>query len=90
MLTHRLLRGCYAAATSAALCLFLPSGCAQAQDILRELEDAEPEQGHGHPRDHADAPDTKKKDAPKAHEGHAGHKQTAKWKPCVKAAPKTR
>ena len=79
MLTHRLLRGCYAAATSAALCIFLPSGT-QAQDILRELEDAEPEQGHGHSHDHTDAPDTKKKDAPKAHQGHAGHKQTAKGK----------
>ena len=79
MLTHRLLRGCYAAVTSAALCIFLPSGT-QAQDILRELEDAEPEQGHGHSHDHTDAPDTKKKDAPKAHEGHAGHKQTAKGK----------
>ena len=48
MLTHRLLRGFYAVAISVALCLFLPSGT-QAQDILKELEDAEPEQGHGHP-----------------------------------------
>ena len=79
MLTHRLLRGLYAVAISVALCLFLPSG-AQPQDILKELEDAEPEQGHRHPRDHADTPDTKKKDAPRAHQGHAGHKQTAKGK----------
>jgi hypothetical protein len=43
MLTHRLLHGLYAVAISVALCLFLPSG-AQAQDILKELEDVEPEE----------------------------------------------
>ncbi|MGB8620686.1 MAG: hypothetical protein WCD65_24645, partial [Pseudolabrys sp.] len=75
MLTHRLLHGLYAVAISVALCLFLPSG-AQAQDILKELEDVEPEQDHGH-HDHANTPDTKKKDAPKVHQSHAGHKKTA-------------
>jgi hypothetical protein len=79
MLTHDLLRGFCAAAISVAFCLFLPSG-AQAQDILKELEDAEAEQGHGHIHDHATIPDTKKKDATKAHHGHTGHKQTAKRK----------
>ena len=51
---------------SAALCIFLPSGT-QAQDILRELEATEPEQGQrATPTITPTRRTTKKKDAPKS------------------------
>src|SRR5262249_22313863 len=46
MSTHHLLRGVYAITSLLALGLFVPSG-AQAQDILKELEEAERNQEHG-------------------------------------------
>ncbi len=78
MPTHRLLRGLYAATTSIALGLFVPSG-AQAQDILKELEDAERAQNHGqHTHDHGNTAKTNKKDGSSAHQDHGGHKPKKK------------
>jgi len=78
MPTHGLLRGLYAATSSIALCLFIPSG-AQAQDILKDLEDAERTQDHGqHPHDHGNAAKTKKKDTSQTYQGHSGHKSKTK------------
>jgi len=80
MPTHRLLRGLYAATSSIALGLFVPSGT-QAQDILKELEDAERAQDHGqHAHDHGNTAKTEKKDVSKAHQGHGGHKRQSKKK----------
>ena len=78
MPTHGLLRGLHAATSSIALCLFVPSG-AQAQDILKELEDAERGKGPGqHAHDHGAAAKTKQKDASQAHQDHSGHQSKTK------------
>lgn len=79
MPTHRLLRGLYVATTSIALGVFVLNEV-QAQDILKELEDAERAQDHGgqshdHGHDHGKAAPAKK-EAPKTHQDHAGHKRT--------------
>jgi hypothetical protein len=86
MLTRRLLRGFYAAATTTALCALLSSG-APAQNILKELEDAKPDQG-AHSHNHTDRPDTKKEDGSKAHQGHTGHKHIPKGKEASKEKQK--
>src|SRR5689334_2206166 len=80
MPTHRLRRGLYAATSLIVLGLFVPSG-AQAQDILKELEDAERVQDHGqHAHDHGTKAKTNKKDGSKSHQDHSGHNQTPKTK----------
>jgi hypothetical protein len=79
MLTYDLLRVLRAAASSIALGLFVPGG-AQAQDILKELEDAESGQQGQHAHDHGKTAKTEKKNASKAHQGHGGHKQSSKKK----------
>ena len=83
MLAHQVLRGLRAGAATLAICLYVPD-LGRAQDILKELEDAERTQDHGgqshdHGHDRGKVAPAKK-DPPKAHQDHAGHKQAPKKK----------
>lgn len=79
MLTRFLLRSRPAFIAFAALLLCSPNN-GQAQDILKELEQAEPEAGTtppGHNHEHAGAPASKQKATSPQDADHTAHKHTA-------------
>src|SRR5262245_4952631 len=80
MCAHTCVRGFLAAVGSLALCYLSPS-VGKAQDILKELEEGERQQGQSHQTDeHGGMVGTKKKEAAKEHQNHSGHKHGAKTK----------